>query len=295
MLPASALNALRREGVAAMDALRIRENTPNYSIHKAPTLPAESTQQKTEAGHFRILLPRWSETAVQLLADPVTQGILLPMDQLPEEIPKPFRDRIFLTLPRFCPAEETLSAQLKRAKEKGISHLVCENVAHLYLGERLGFYLHGGLGLNVANSHCLHFLKSQNLVDTLLSPELTTKQIATCHGLPFGVYAYGNQPVMTMRNCPIQNEIGCKACQHQLTDRTGRQFPVYCHKPSDSVTMYNAVPTWMADKLSGLSACAFFLLDCTLTADPIRILSAYKARKEPDTSITRGLFYRGVE
>lgn len=100
---------------------------------------------------------------------------------------------------------------------------------------------------------------------------------------------------MTMRNCPIQAEVGCKHCTHHLIDRTGRQFPVYCRRPAGITTMYNAVPTWMADKPEAFSHMDFLVLDCTLQPDVLSVLHAYRSGKTANETITRGLFFRGVE
>ena len=131
--------------------------------------------------------------------------------------------------------------------------------------------------------------------DVILSPELTIAQSRHCTGLPTGAYAYGFQPVMTMRNCPVQAEAGCRNCTHGLTDRTGRTFPVYCHKAAGITTMYNAVPTWLADKQEQLSHSSFLVLDCTLQPDACSVLRAYQNGEPTKEAMTRGLFFRGVE
>lgn len=293
ILPASALNALRRDCTAKLDAMRITANTPKYTLCNIPPIPEQPASSALP--FYRIQISGWTEQAKQLLQDPSTEALLLPTYAVTDAIPEQLRNRIFLTLPRFCADEKKVLQWLEHAAALGFSHLVCENPAHLRMGTSLGFRLHGGLGLNAANRYCLNFLKCQGLVDTILSPELTLAQTRGCTGMPIGVYAYGYQPVMTMRNCPIQAEVGCKSCNHCLTDRTGRQFPIYCNKNAGITTMYNAVPTWMADKADALSHAAFLLLDCTLQPDPLSILRAYENRSIATEPITRGLFYRGVE
>lgn len=293
MLPVSSLNALRRDCIAKLDEKRITANTPKYTIHKVS--PISEQIPTTAKPFYRILLSGWTEHTKQLLEHSSVEAVLIPAHAVTDTIPESLKNQIFLTLPKFCADETKIFQWLKNAKSLGFSHLVCENAAHLRIGTALGFCLHGGLGLNAANRHCLNFLKRQGLWDTLLSPELTLSQTHSCTGLPIGVYAYGYQPVMTMRNCPIQAEIGCKHCTHRLTDRTGRCFPVYCDKNAGNITMYNTVPTWMADKVDTLSHAAFLLLDCTLQTDPLSILCAFEKCTTAIEPITRGLFYRGVE
>lgn len=293
MLPASAWNAVRRSSAEAMNRRRIQKNTPVYALRPA-SKPAPA--QETAPAHplFRVQVAH-AEKAAKLLACEDVEAVLLPLTALPEHWDLSSKERVYLTLPRYCPSEDKLAEQLEQAVQHGFRHLVCENVAHLLLGETLGMTLHGGLGLNAANCRCLTFLRQQKLADTMLSPELTAAQIRHCHGLPFGLYAYGNLPVMTMRNCPIQNEVGCKNCTGTLTDRTGRKFPVSCDKCHGVVTMYNAVPTWMADKPEALEHAAFWLLDCTCAENPFAILEAFRQSSAAPFPVTRGLYFRGVE
>lgn len=294
MLPASALNALRRDCTAAMDEARIQMRTPAVVCRPAPIHQKKPVHTPVTSPLYRIALSTWTKQAEALLANENVDCLLLPISAA-ETVPAAYRDRVQLTLPRFCAEEAHLTQQLRGASEGGFSAICCENLSHLMLGRQFGFRLHGGMGLNLTNSESLLVCQQEGLTDVLLSPELTTAQARVCTGLSFGVYAYGNQPVMTVRNCPIQAEVGCRRCQHQLTDRTGRTFPVYCDRSAGTATMYNAVPTWMADKQKQLAFCQFLLLDCTLAEDPLSVLQAYVRQTPASFPTTRGLFYRGVE
>lgn len=293
MLSASALNQLRRDCVLAMDHARICANTPKKTwIPFDMIRQAESCTSKPR--RYRVQLPRWQQDLAAFLQEDDTEAVLLPAGSDLTAVPEKLHSQIYLTLPRFCAKEEIITAWLTQAKKQGFSHVICENVAHIYLAEQIGMICHGGMGLNITNSYSLAFFQKQGLVDAMLSPELTAAQSRSCHGLPIGLYAYGNQPVMTMRNCPIQGEIGCGSCQHRLTDRTGRQFPVFCDKTVGVTTMYNAVPTWMADKQNQLAHADFLLLDCTLGQDPFTVRNAYRTEQITEKPMTRGLFFRGV-
>lgn len=294
MLPASSLNALRRAGTAKMDELRIDVNTPKYTLHPIFSAPEQPSAHYNKPV-YRIAQASWTPQSAKLLEHPAVEAILFPAYTISDEIPENLRRRIYLTLPRFCAAEHKVREWLEHAKTLGFSHIVCENAAHLQLGNALGLILHGGLGLNAANRRCLAFLRQEHVTDVILSPELTLAQTTVCNGLPIGLYAYGFQPVMTMRNCPIQAEVSCQHCNHQLIDRTGRHFPVYCDKNAGITTMYNAVPTWTADKTDAFSHAAFLLLDCTLHSDPLSVLHAYETKQKTTEPMTRGLFYRGVD
>ena len=293
MLPASAWNALRREGIVQMNTARIAANTPRYTMQHF-TLPALQTAGQHTV-QYRIIQKQWDSQSTTLLEQPDVEALLLPADTVSDAVPAVCRERIFLTLPRFCADEAKVRLWLEQAKALGFSHVVCENVSHIRLCRSLGLTLHGGMGLNAANPSCLSFLQRESLQDVILSPELTIAQSRHCTGLPAGAYAYGFQPVMTMRNCPVQAEAGCRNCTHGLTDRTGRTFPVYCHKAAGITTMYNAVPTWLADKQEQLSHSSFLVLDCTLQPDACSVLRAYQNGEPTKEAMTRGLFFRGVE
>ena len=116
--------------------------------------------------------------------------------------------------------------------------------------------------------------------------------------------------MMSLRSCPVQAEIGCKACKQRarLTDRKGVAFPVVCHKHAtlmgmplgDTVELLNASPLYLADKLP-LEGFSHLLLYFTMESAQTcaGVLEAYLAggaaaqAHRPDT-ITRGLYYRNV-
>ncbi len=294
MLPAARLNQLRRDGIAALEAARVAAHTPHYRMRSIPIKKAPKAKSRQQyAPSYRIQLSDWSNGIERLLKNPAVDSLWIPL-QAAAAVPTSYRAQVFLTLPRFCAAEETLITWLSQAKQLGFRHIVCENAAHIALGKSFQLHLHGGIGLRVTNHLALDFLQQNDVLDTMLSPELKCAQIRDCTGLPTGVYAYGNLPVMTCRTCPIQAELGCTKCTHMLTDRTGRAFPVACNKQADHVTIYNTVPIWMADKQSDLEGVRYLLLDCTCGADPTQILDAYQQHRTTQNPMTRGLFYRGV-
>lgn len=296
MLPASAWNALRRACVEQMNAARIAAYTPRPVLKKeAFPLSISKAVSAAVQQRYRIMLSDWDNSCAALLAEPSVEFLLIPVMANIVSIPPQYRGQVLLTLPRFCPDESQICAWLKQANILGFSHLLCENAAHLHLGKRSGWICHTGMGFPIANQAALAFLQEQGVADAILSPELTTQQTQLAADIPYGVYAYGYQPVMVMRNCPIQSEVGCRQCTHALTDRTGRKFPVRCHPKTHTTTLYNAVPTWMADKQTALAHLAFLLLDCSLYGNAPKVLHAYLQKQKAEMPITRGLFYRGVQ
>ena len=85
MLPASAWNALRRDGIAAMDAKRIAANTPHYTIQ--PVTLSKGQTCGTKQRQFRIMQPDWNGLSAQLLDEPDVSALLLPVETVSAEIP----------------------------------------------------------------------------------------------------------------------------------------------------------------------------------------------------------------
>ena len=276
MLPASALNAMRRKACEEMDRCRILENSTQHTDGKAPELPkAEYVPEKPA---FRLQIRRLEQLAeIGDLADGL-EYLMLPLHlaeaYLQQEQPVSV-SRCMLVPPRFICNEEKIAGMLKNAKERGFSHLACGHAADVQLGKEYGFTLHGTLGLHTSNSFAADVLHQYGLQDALCSPEASELPAQV---LPLGCFAYGRLPLMLMRNCPIQAQVGCKACRHTLTDRKGAAVYTDCTRMTDSpdyAELFNAVPVWTADKPEFCRKYAFSLLymtdeDAERTADILR-------------------------
>ena len=278
MLPASALNAMRRAAAEQMDAARIRANTPEHRLQTPPVLPKEHKIYADTP--FRVQIRSTEQIAgLAEYADEIG-ALLLPLHlakaYLAGEQPVPIA-RCMLVPPRFYCDEAAVLQMLKDAQACGFSHLLCQHAADVQLGKERGMTLHGGLGLHITNSHAAAFYAQAGLSDALCSPE-SPDMPANC--LPLGRMAYGRLPLMLTRNCPVQAQVGCGKCQHRLTDRKGAAVYTDCtritEKP-DYAELFNAVPLWLADQPQKLSDAAFGLLLMTdESAERVReVLGAY--------------------
>lgn len=290
MLPASALNALRRDGTAALDTARIRKNTPVWRIADVPALLPETPH--ADKPTLRVQAERAAQLAALSPSD--CDFVLLPIAECRKTNFPP--DRVIVTLPRMMTDEGTLTRDLAAVRADGFSRLLCSNLAHVSLGEQLGFMLHGDFGLNATNSDTLAVLTQWGLADVTLSFELKLSQMAARRGeLPCGAIAYGRLPLMLTRLCPVREEVGCANCTHQLTDRTDRSFPLDCH--GDHVELLNAEPLYLADRLPELAGLSFLtlLLHDESAAETAAVVRAYQSGcGEKPAHYTRGLYYRGV-
>lgn len=294
MLPASAINSLRRKLTEELDNIRIRKNTPLYEIFSSAC--PETTKRtgdfcKKPKLRFRVR----TENQLHSLQLQDIEECIVPFD-LAEKLTA--KDGYILQSPRFITDEGAFIKKLTFLYKKGFRRLICENPAHIRIGKRMGFRLCGGTDLHTVNSVTVMTYGNDGIEDILLSPELTLKQAGNIRSsIPVGIYAYGNLPVMLMRCCPIKNEVGCKNCTGHLIDRTRRSFKVICGK--DYTELLNAVPIWTSDKISELSFCDFILIDFTDEKDPKYIRTVadtyrYSGVYKP-AEFTRGLLYRGIE
>ena len=313
MLPASALNALRRDALAALAAMR----TEIPERREGTFVPAERIKNPTEPPRFTVSIYRAGQLTDALVNEGV-ETVYVPLELLPSVEVEKYRGRtkFAAVLPRVWRTadEEGLREQLRTAKERGVECAVLGNLGHFALVRGLDMELRGDFGLNVFNSAALRFLKEQGLSGATLSFELRHEQlrdISKC--IPCEAIVYGRLPLMITENCIVANEFGCRhfkgrcgalcadsACAGapELTDRVGERFPVL-HAYGCRSELQNGKTLWLADKPEyrkiGLTY-ARLRFTTESAEECVRVLRAYKGREEyTPKDITRGLFYRGVE
>lgn len=297
-VPAGKINEIRRTLIAQMNELIIASSRPAYTITEF--VPERSFSAPCVKQRSRLPLRTFCRTAEQAKAAlelsefvilDANIGLSEPMlSENPELFAEP--DRIILSPPRFICDEDKLISGLRNLKEKyGFSRLLCHTPDTIAIGRKLGFTLHGGFGLNVLNSYCADYLAELGLVDFTISFEAKVSQINQINSqLPLGAVIYGRLPLMLTRNCPIKNEVGCKSCTGSLTDRTGRTFPVLCRPGYTEIL--NPDVLFMQDKLGQLSSATFGIVMLS-NENTRQTIDALKGLK-PSSSITRGLYYRGI-
>ena len=309
-LPASAVNALRRDALAALTEARTappvrREGPipplPEVSCPPGPpelTVPAASLSQVT--AELLDLRPARVYVPLEELAD----CRALPHGRVPwwAILPRVWRDR----------DEAVLKEWLDHAKALGVTGVLLGNLGHFPLVRDSELYISGDYGLNVFNSHALAFLKDKGVSSACVSFELRFSQIrdlGKC--LPVEALVYGRLPLMITEHCLYQNETGCTldkagprvpdSCpcgsHSALVDRTGAAFPLlpaYGHRTE----LQNSRPLWLADlpdwRQLGLT---YGRLRFTVESpeECVSILRAYQNGGPPPARFTRGLYLRGVQ
>ena len=311
---AGALNALRREALALMEAQR----TAVPARRAFPFVPPERVKNSADKPLLTVSIHATNQLSGELIARAPAR-VYAPLELFPQLDLTPYRGRteFFAVLPRIYRTQDepVLRALLEDAMKKGVTGVSLGNLGHLSLVRGLDVTLHGGWPLNLYNSAALDFWKGEGLASACVSFELRDAQqrdLSKC--IPCEAIVYGRLPLMLTENCLNANEFGCKhfasrpvsvptdgACASapELTDRRGECFPVLrawgCRSEIE-----NGKILYLADKLSDWQSLGlrYALLRFT-TESPeecVCMLRAYQGEAvEPPTDITRGLFYRGAE
>lgn len=310
MLPASAVNALRRQALEGLEAALAQ---PPVRRTGTPS-PLPQAQPGPDAPVLTCSIMRPEQ-----LTEPLAQceTVYVPAELLEKIDLNRWAEmtHICAVLPRIFRTEDqaALRALLQRHRQK-LSAVAIGNLGHLPIAESLGLPLWGDLGLNLFNSESLLFWKELGLESAAVSMELRWQQLRDLRKvLPCEAVVYGRLPLMIMENCVIRNELGCRdagrdyadrspACrcgqENVLVDRTGAQFPLVgqwghrCEIENSKVLFLADKPEW---RQLGLTR-ARLRFTTESPEECARVLRAYQGRSDyrPD-QLTRGLFYRGVE
>ena len=244
MLPASALNAMRREAVEKLDELR--GAVPLWAREDYEPIPVEP-YGKTGS----VLWARFYR-AEQIVGAEALEKLILPTDQIDHDLLEKHGPKLVGQLPAvlFPGDEPALEKRLLALRSQGLEGLWTDNIYGIRLGLRLGFQVYGGFGLNVMNTQAVDFYELEGLSSVTVSFELGMEKIKALGGtLPRGIVAYGYLPLMRFRNCPVRAAVGCGECGGQgfLTDRKGIEFAVECGGRRYS-TLLNSVPLHIAER-----------------------------------------------
>ena len=310
MLPASAVNALRRQALEGLEAALAQ---PPVRRTGTPS-PLPQAQPGPDAPVLTCSIMRPEQ-----LTEPLAQceTVYVPAELLEKLDLNRWAEmtHICAVLPRIFRTEDqaALRALLQRHRQK-LSAVAIGNLGHLPIAESLGLPLWGDLGLNLFNSESLLFWKELGLESAAVSMELRWQQLRDLRKvLPCEAVVYGRLPLMIMENCVIRNQLGCRdagrdyadrsaACrcgqENVLVDRTGAQFPLVgqwghrCEIENSRVLFLADKPEW---RQLGLTR-ARLRFTTESPEECARVLQAYQGRSDyrPD-QLTRGLFYRGVE
>ena len=305
IIPVAAINAMRRDVLNQLTALRARrEDRPIRKPAPIPDYPGTKgipglTIQITSRDQ---LTPKLLSTEATMLYVPV--HILMEDDSMLQKLLR--RGRVAAVLPRIVHDDELpkLQHQLSDLRDLGIRDVLVGNLGLMILARELGMRIHGDFGLNIFNSASMNVLRSLELSSATASFELTLPQIRDLSkAVNTELIAYGRLPLMLTEHCLIKNRTGecsCKNASAKLTDKTGAEFPIIkdcgtCR----SVLLNGKKLSWLdrQDDLAKLGLWAIRLYFTTENPREVdRILADYLEPTPFDPgACTRGLYLRGVE
>lgn len=297
MVPASAVNSLRRE---LLDELAARR-TDLPTRRELPVPPLPDAPEEAESMAFTCSVRKAEQVTAALLAEKPA-AVYVPVEELDRLDPALDWNGVELcaVLPRvFRTADEALLRQTLERHPEAASAAV-GNLGHLPVVRGLDRTLRGDFGLNIFNSRALRFWQEQGLASATVSFELRWQQIRDLKKyIPCEAIVYGRLPLMVTENCVTRCSVGCThGAGSVLTDRTGAQFPVTCGYGC-RCEIQNSRTLFLADKPE-MRQCglAYGRLRFT-TETPEQCVTVLRRHRQggdwTPEDLTRGLFYRGVE
>ena len=306
-LPLSAVNALRREALAALDEAR----TAVPARRVLPFVPPEIKKNRGEPPAFSLSFRRWDQLSPACL-DRGPALVYLPAEEIRahagalKQIINKYPDiRFGVVFPRVCWDREkpALGRALEAARTAGVTEALLGHIGQLPLAGEYGFTPRGDFGLGWLNSLTGAELARLGFVSAAASFEGRFSQLRDLDKpLDLELLVYGRLPLMLKENSNKKNRGGGCRCEEEpqvLEDRKGERLPVEkawgCRNE-----LFNAKVLWLADKaedwqrIGARYARLSFLREDAETC--ARVFAAYRAGTgEPPESFTRGLYYRGVE
>ena len=306
MLPASAINAMRRDALAILTAQRGRAPKRQINAYNPPALYDGMSGEL----QLTISVRQVSQITTRMLA--LRPAVLyVPLEELVEHPELPgllgVETQLAAILPRVVWSGENqrLAQQLRSVYAMGVRQLLVGNLGQVRIAKAAGFAVRGDFGLNIFNSRAMHYLRAQGIDSQLLSFEMTLPQIRdVSKAVPAEVLIYGRLPLMLTENCVIRNRTGTCSCDSaapvKLTDRMGEEFPVLKDPGTCRSVIYNGKKLYLIDKKEAFRGMGLWGLRLSFTTENPgeidTILYQYHTGGVFDAgSYTRGLYSRGVE
>lgn len=297
MLPASAVNALRREALGKLDGAAEKPapspSTAQARARRADTRPRPLPALRVRAYSARQLSPELLERA-ELVTLPVPELVKLCENGAPA-----YADKLCAGLPRILfSGGEALERQLSLLRERGIRHAAVGNPGAVKIAGAAGFMLHGEPFFNAMNSYAAETGSPAGGFATCCSPSRRRSTWRKGFNPPSrSADRLRRLPLMTVRNCPVKSFVGCARCkkgENFLTDRRGEILYTSCAYGCSEIL--NPVPLFMGDRLSELRGLDFIELRFS-TESPEecgKLFETYRSGGEFHGKFTRGLLYKTV-
>ena len=305
-LSAAAINAMRRDVLTQLMAIRARRELPElgkprkvrevFGRREEPGLTVQITTREQLTGRLLKMMPQMIYVPLHLVS------------QEPEYYQYLVREgqSIAVVLPRIVHDAELdqLKQELRLARSIGIRDALVGNLGLLIPVRECGLHIRGDFGLNIYNSRALEMCRQLELASAALSFEMTLPQIRDVSKLvDTELLVYGRMPLMVTENCIMKNRTGACVCQQgpqKLVDRTGAEFPIIKDGRSCRSVLLNGKKLSLLDRREDLSRLGLWGLRLYFTTENTRevdrcLRDFWNGAPFEPGSCTRGLYLRGLD
>lgn len=291
---ASKLNLLRRQAIEGLEGIRKKRVPKVFSNGPLEKLEEHKSKEVSVRARFPGTNVPSCFKKCELIYVPLFSS-LWEIERLIKE-----KFHVAIEIPRgLFLGEDRAVKQLKKIKSLGVNDVWAANLGAVKLAKEQGFTIHGGFGLNVTNSFSLEWFREFGVCDIETSFELTANEIGDLKGIvKRGIISFGRLPLMLMRNCPIENEMGrCMRCKKIKTirDRRGFEFPLVCE--FGCTELLNSVQLDVRNEIQNFKNIDFTVLRFSVenyVENGENFLTFNSFGKLSD-GFTRGLYSRGVD
>lgn len=228
-LPASALNALRRQAIGEMEQMLLRK------ARLYPARPAEERAKGAQADGAvqaealylaaQVQTAEQAQAALEAGADRVYLRCACDEEQFRKA--QEMGIAVYLALPAYLDEEESAAAERLLRKYDCFCGVLAGNLAGIALSRKMGLPFAADFPLNVASGEAAECLEKLGAAEIAVSAELNLGEIAQIQGVRKEVVAFGRIPVMYLRHCPIKTQGKCGQCgKARLRDGKGYEFPL---------------------------------------------------------------------
>ncbi len=304
-LSAAAINALRRDALNQLTALRGRTERPrcgraekvtHFPGHRmAPGFTVQVTGKEQITPKLLQMKPACLYVPLHLLAeDHIYCHELARKVHVAAVLPRIVHDS---ELPR-------LKEDMKLVRRMGVKDVLVGNLGLLPVAREAGMQVRGDFGLNLFNSGAVNLMRELELKSATLSFEMTLSQIRdVSKAVDCEILAYGRLPLMITENCLIRSRTGnctCHLSGTKLTDRTGAEFPVIKDGASCRSVLLNGKKLFWLDRQNDLSRLGLWAIRLYFTTENAKevdhvLTGIYEPVNFDPGACTRGLYLRGVE
>ena len=305
MLPAAAINGLRRDALNQLTAIRgRRENAMLLRMRKMPHFTGNRERPEFTAS----VTTREQITAKLLKLNPTVLYVPLHILAADPEFTQQLVRRVTVaaSLPRIVHDGELSAIRdgLRAVRALGVKEVLVGNLGLLIPAREAGMGIHGDFGLNIYNSLAMQTLRDLELQSATLSFEMTLPQVRDISkAVPGQLLVYGRLPLMVTENCLFKGKTGECACHMgaaKLVDKTGAEFPVIRDGNSCRSVLLNGKKLNWLDRQSDLARLGLWAMRLHFTTENAKEVDHVVASCITHTpfdpgACTRGLYLRGLE